>query len=200
MALSCLFLNVFYEFWSFIKPGLYPEERKYTRGIVFTCSVLFLIGVLFGYFVIAPFAINFLGSYEVFNVSNKPQLRSFLTYMVMFTIPAGLIFELPILVYFLAKVGLVTAEGMKTYRRHAIIGILMVAAILTPPDVVTQFLIGVPLFLLYEISIFIARRVERGEARKEAREQGKKVPSTGSLIKKWRENYLTNNKKKKTKK
>ena len=154
------FPYVFYELWNFIRPGLYDEERKATRGVVAICSFLFLLGVCFGYFIIAPFAVNFLGGYEIPGVTNTPTLKSFMGYMVMFTFPAGLIFQLPILVYFLSKFGLVTAETMRKYRKHSIIGILVLASILTPPDVVTQFLIGIPLYILYEVSILIAARVK----------------------------------------
>jgi sec-independent protein translocase protein TatC len=152
------FPYVFFEFWRFISPGLYSNERKATRGIVFICSMLFLMGVLFGYFIISPFAVNFLVGYTIPGVENSPTLNSFINYMIMFTAPAGLIFELPIVVYFLAKVGLVTPQGMRQYRRHAIIVTLLLAALITPPDVVTQFLIGIPLFILYELSITIAAR------------------------------------------
>lgn len=156
------FPYVFYEIWKFVAPGLYDNERKATRGIVIICSLLFITGVLFGYFIISPFATNFLMGFQAStNVVNSPTLSSFVGYMVMFTLPAGVIFELPIVVYFLAKLGVVTAAGMRQYRRHAIIGILLLAALLTPPDVVTQFLIGVPLYILYEISIFIAARTAK---------------------------------------
>lgn len=160
------FPYVFWEVWRFISPGLYEKERKATRGIVFICSILFLLGVAFGYFIISPFAINFLAGYTIPGVENSPTLSSLINYMIMFTAPAGLIFELPIVVYFLSKVGLVSPEGMKKYRRHAIIGILILAAMITPPDVVTQFLIGIPLFALYEISIIISRRVVKEEEAK----------------------------------
>lgn len=162
------FPYVFWEFWRFIRPGLYDKERKAARGIVWICSLLFAMGVLFGYFVIAPFAVNFLAGYTIPGVENTPTLSSLINYMIMFTAPAGLIFELPVVVYFLSKVGLVTPAAMRQYRRHAIIAILMLAAILTPPDVVTQFLIGVPLFFLYEVSIVISKRVEDEEKAREA--------------------------------
>ena len=152
---------VFREIWLFIKPGLYDKEQKATRGIIFICSILFICGVLFGYYVIAPFAINFLMGYTIPGVENIPTLKSFISYMIMFTLPAGLIFELPIVVYFLARVGLVTANGMRKYRRHSIIGILLLSALITPPDVVTQFLIGIPLYILYEASIAIAARLQK---------------------------------------
>lgn len=152
------FPYVFWEFWGFIKPGLYPKEQKAVRGIVFICSFLFLLGVAFGYFVISPFAINFLMTYDLSDILDQVSISSFVNYMVMFTLPAGLIFELPVIVYFLAKVGLITPKLMRTYRRHSIIGILVLAALITPPDVVTQFLIGIPLYILYELSIFICAR------------------------------------------
>lgn len=155
------FPYIFYEIWQFIKPGLYPKEQKAARGMVFICSILFFIGVSFGYFIISPFAIKFLVGYTIPGVVNSPTLVSLVNYMVMFTAPAGLIFELPVVVYFLSKVGLVTPESMREYRRHSIIGILALAAILTPPDVVTQFLIGIPLYILYEASIFISWRVQK---------------------------------------
>jgi len=155
------FPYVLYEVWKFIKPGLYKQEQSVARGFVFVCSSLFLIGVLFGYYVIAPFAVKFLSGYTLPGVVNKPTLASYIGYLVMFTAPAGLTFELPVVVYFLAKVGLVSPEGMKKYRKHAIVVILIGASIITPPDVVTQFLIGVPLYFLYEVSIIIARRVQK---------------------------------------
>jgi len=155
------FPYVLYKVWKFIKPDLYKEEQKAARGFVFVCSTLFLAGVLFGYFVIAPFAVKFLSGFTLPGVINKPTLASYISYLVMFTLPSGLTFELPVVVYFLAKVGLVSAEGMKKYRRHAVVAILIGASIITPPDVVTQFLIGVPLYFLYEISIIIAKRVQK---------------------------------------
>lgn len=161
MGLIIAFPYVLWEFWTFIKPGLYPKEQRAARGMVAICSALFLLGVLFGYYIISPFAVNFLAGYQIPGVQNTPTISSLINYMIMFTLPAGLIFELPIIVYFLSKIGLVTPEGMKAYRRHSIIGILMLAAIITPPDVVTQFLIGIPLYFLYEVSILVSARVQR---------------------------------------
>ncbi len=153
------FPYVFWEFWRFVKPGLYKNERQAAGGIVFICSLLFIMGVLFGYLIISPFAVSFLSSYSVSpDVLNTTTLSSFVNYMTMFTIPTGIVFELPILVYFLAKIGLITPEFMKAYRKHAIVIIFIAASIITPPDVITQFLIAIPLFILYEISIVIARK------------------------------------------
>ena len=158
LGIVVAFPYIFWEIWRFVKPGLYDKERKAARGIVLICSCLFLMGVSFGYFIISPFAVTFLAGYNVGAVS-APTLASFVNYMTMFTVPTGLVFELPIVVYFLSKIGLVYPDFMRRYRRHAFILILILAAIITPPDVVTQFLIGVPLYFLYEISIVISKRV-----------------------------------------
>lgn len=161
LGFICAFPYVFWETWRFIKPGLYDKEQKYARGTVVTCSLLFLSGVTFGYYVIAPFALNFLGNYTVGeNVSNSTSLASYVSYLTMFTLPTGIVFELPVVVYFLSKVGLVTPEFMKKYRKHSIVVILILAAIITPPDIVTQFLIGIPVYILYEVSIIISKRVQ----------------------------------------
>ncbi len=155
------FPYVFYQIWSFIKPGLYENEQKAARGTVFVCSVLFSIGVLFGYFVISPFAVNFLAGYEIPGVVNNPTLSSYVNYLVMFTVPAGIAFELPVVVYFLATIGLISSAFLKQYRKHSVVVILVLAAIITPPDVITQCLIGIPIYFLYEASILIAKRVEK---------------------------------------
>ena len=156
------FPYVFYQFWKFIKPGLYESERKAARGMVFICSSLFITGVMFGYYAISPFAIKFLGSFSVganISVANEVSLKSYVGYMSMFTIPAGIIFELPIVIYFLSKIGMVTPELLRKYRRHSFVIILILSAIITPPDIITQFMIGVPVFFLYEVSIWISARV-----------------------------------------
>ncbi|MEM7103433.1 MAG: twin-arginine translocase subunit TatC [Bacteroidota bacterium] len=164
-GLVVAFPFVFWEFWKFIKPGLHKKEVKTTRGIVFVCSLLFTFGVAFGYFIISPFAVNFLAGYEISGVKNTVTISSMVNYMIMFTVPTGLAFELPLVVYYLSKLGLVTPEGMRSYRKHAFVTILVVAAVITPPDVITQFLIGVPLYILYELSIYIsAREARRFEA------------------------------------
>jgi len=156
------FPYLFWELWRFIKPGLYAKEIKAARGIVFNCSLLFILGVLFGYYVISPFAITWLSSYSVGSeATSSPTLSSYVNYMTMFTLPTGIVFELPIFVYFFSKLGLLTPELMKKYRKHAIIIILMLSALITPPDILTQFLIGIPLFVLYEISIGISRRIQK---------------------------------------
>ncbi len=162
------FPYIFWEFWKFLKPGLYPGEQKAARGIVLYCSFLFIAGALFGYFVITPFAIKFLVGYNLSSeIIIDPTLASYVSYLTMFTIPTGIVFELPIVVFFLSKIGLLTPDFMRKYRKHAMVIILILASIITPPDVTSQFLIGVPLFFLYEISIHISRRVEKANKLKE---------------------------------
>ncbi len=162
LGLIAAFPYVFWEVWKFVSPGLFDKEKKAMRGIVLICSLLFMSGVLFGYFVISPFAIAFLSNYSVSGIVDDTfTLSSVVNYMTMFTIPTGLVFQLPVAMFFLAKLGLVTAGFLKTYRRHAFVIILILAAIITPPDMITQLLIGLPLFFLYELSIRIVRRVEK---------------------------------------
>lgn len=162
VGLICAFPYLIWEIWRFVKPGLYEKEKKATRYAVAVCSLLFFVGVLFGYFVISPFAITFLANYDLPGAGSfQPTLSSYITYMVMLTLPVGIVFELPVLVYVLAKLGLVTAEFMKSYRKHAIIVIIVLSSIITPPDIASQVLISLPLIALYQFSIGIARRVQK---------------------------------------
>jgi sec-independent protein translocase protein TatC len=158
------FPYILYELWRFIKPALKKGERNYAKGIVFWGSFLFLSGVLFGYYLITPLSVQFLGSYTVSSlVKNQINLGSYISTVTTITLACGLIFQLPIIVYFLSRLGFVTPHLMKTYRRHAIIVVLLLAAIITPPDISSQVLVSLPLLLLYEISIWISRMVEKKE-------------------------------------
>ena len=151
-----------WEVWKFIKPGLYPKEQKAASGFVIISTLLFLVGVLFGYYVVAPLAITFLAGYTIEGVAAQPTLSSYVDSMVMFTLPIGLVFELPVIVYFLAKIGLLTADFMKKYRKHAVVVLLIIAAVVTPsPDIASQLLVFIPLYALYEASIFVAKKVQR---------------------------------------
>jgi sec-independent protein translocase protein TatC len=171
-GLILAFPYLFWEIWRFIQPALHRNELKAARGIVFSCSMLFLSGVAFGYFVICPFALTFLANYEfIKGVEFEPNLSDYVSSIITFTLPTGIVFQMPVAVYFLSKIGLVTPEFLRSYRRHSIVIILLLAAIVTPPDVVTQFLIGIPLFGLYEVSIMISRRVLKNAAAKEAAEE-----------------------------
>ena len=154
------FPHVFWEIWRFVLPALKEKEAKVSRGIVFFSSLLFLTGVIFGYFVIAPLSINFLGSYQVSQtVANQISLTSFISTVTTISLANGIIFELPILVYFLTKIGLLTPEFMRTYRRHAMVITLILSAIITPPDITSQILVSFPLIILYEISIQISKAI-----------------------------------------
>ncbi|WP_340112249.1 twin-arginine translocase subunit TatC [Maribellus mangrovi] len=151
---------VFFEFWRFIRPALYENERKHAGGAVFFTSLLFLTGVLFGYFLIVPLSIHFLGTYQVSSeVENTINLRSYIGSVTSISLAAGVVFLIPIFSYFLSKVGILTPQFMKTYRRHAYIVMLLLSAIITPPDIFSQIMVCFPLVFLYEIGIFISRRV-----------------------------------------
>lgn len=163
------FPYVLFEVWRFIKPGLYKKEIQAARGMVFICSFLFLSGVSFGYFIITPIAITFLSTYSVSpDIANTTTLNALVNSITMFTIPVGLIFETPIVLYFLAKIGLVSSDFLMQYRKHAIVVIIIVAAIITPgPDVFSQMLVAIPLYLLYEVSIIVVKRIDKERAAKE---------------------------------
>lgn len=159
---------IFAEFWRFLKPALYPNEKRHARGAVFFSSFLFMLGVLFGYYLIAPLSIQFLGTYMVSSdVSNQIHLGSYIGTVTSVVLASGVIFELPILIYFLSKVGLVGPAFLKKYRKHAVVIILIVAAIITPPDIISQILVSLPLMLLYEVGILISKRMERRNEAKE---------------------------------
>jgi sec-independent protein translocase protein TatC len=160
IGLVLAFPYVFWEFWRFVRPALYPKEQKAARGLVLVCSLLFSLGVLFGYFILSPFAITFLGGYSV-GVTSAPTLASYIDYMTMFTIPVGLVFELPVVAWFLSRIGLLTPAFLRSYRKEAIVAVLILAAIITPPDATSQVIIAIPILLLYEVSIWISARVER---------------------------------------
>lgn len=148
------------EFWKFFSPALKANEAKYAKGAVFAASILFFIGVLFGYFLLAPLSIHFLSSYEVSpEVVNQINVRSYIGTITSICLATGLVFELPIITFFLTKIGVVTPTFMRKYRKHAIVVIFIIAAIITPPDVFSQTLVAIPLLILYEISILISSRV-----------------------------------------
>lgn len=164
-GLILAFPYVLWEFWRFVKPALSSKEKGYAKGIVLFSSLLFFIGILFGYFFLAPLSINFLGSYKVSElVSNEINLESYISFISTLTFATGIVFEMPILVYFLSKIGLIGSSWMRKNRRYAIVVILILSGILTPsPDVASQVLMFVPLYGLFELSIFVAKAVEKGK-------------------------------------
>ncbi len=162
------FPYVLYEFWRFISPGLKAGERNYSRWVMFFGGVLFMMGVLFGYYLIVPLSLQFLGSYTISEeVNNLIDLNSYLSTVSTVTLATGIIFELPVVIYFLARTGLVTASFLRKYRRHSIVLILVLSAVITPPDVASQILVSFPILILYEISIRIAARIEKRRLKEE---------------------------------
>jgi sec-independent protein translocase protein TatC len=162
------FPYIFWEVWSFIRPALYPNELRHSRGAIFFTSLLFIIGILFSYYIICPLSVQFLGNYHVSEqVENIVNLGSYISTITSIVLAGGIIFELPIFIFFLAKAGLVTADFLRTYRRHAIVVALLLAAIITPPDIVSQILVCLPLIVLYEAGIMIAKRIERDREEEE---------------------------------
>lgn len=162
------FPYLLWEIWRFVKPALSSKEKKYTRGIVFSASFLFFCGIAFGYFVLSPLSINFLGSYQVSaQVTNAINLDSYISIVSLMTLACGAVFELPIIVYFLTKIGIITPKFMRDYRKHAFIVNLIIAAVITPsPDVTSQMLVAIPLFILYELSIYVSAVVARNDAKR----------------------------------
>lgn len=156
------FPYVLWEIWRFIKPALKEKEAKAASGFIVSATALFLSGVLFGYYVVSPMAIVFLGNFQVDpSLETVPSLDSYISLLTTLVLLMGLVFELPIIIYFLAKFGIITAAFMQKHRKHAVIVILIVSAVITPTtDIMTQMLVAVPLWVLYEVSIVVAKRVE----------------------------------------
>jgi sec-independent protein translocase protein TatC len=155
---------ILWEVWKFISPALYESEKKHAKLFIFSSSMLFFIGVLFGYYVIVPMSVNFFATFTVSNVViNQFSIDSYIGMVKTSVIACGLFFELPIIIYFLTKVGLVTPEFLRKYWKYAVIIILFVAAIVTPPDVVSQIIVTIPMLIIYEASIFISKIVVKNQ-------------------------------------
>ena len=154
---------VLWELWRFVKPGLNDQEIRSSRGAVTIITILFLVGVLFSYFIVAPLMINFLGGYAVSSaVSNQIALTSYVSSITLMTLLMGLLFELPVLILFLTKIGIVTPKYLRKYRKHTMIGILIIAGVITPsPDVFSQLIVAFPLYALFELSLAISSRMYR---------------------------------------
>ena len=160
------FPYILYEFWKFISPGLLEKEKAKSRGFILISSLLFFIGVLFGYYIISPLSINFLGTYQVSSqVLNEIDLGSFISLVRSSAIASGIIFELPIIIYFLTKAGVVTPESLVKYRKYALVLVLVLAAIITPPDVASQIIVAIPIVVLYQVSIFISKIVVKNQGK-----------------------------------
>ena len=157
---------IFYQIWCFIKPALKENEYTTSKGMIFYVSLLFILGILFGYFVVTPMTIQFFGSYQISkDIQNIFTIDSYMGMILSTIFYTGLFFLLPVFCYVLASMGVLTADVLRKYRRHAIIGVLILSAIITPPDVISQVVVSIPIALLYEIGIISAARVDKKRAK-----------------------------------
>lgn len=153
---------IVYELFRFVSPALYENERKYSVQVVSVVYLLFIVGVLMSYYVLFPISFRFLGTYSVSeSVRSTITLDSYISTFVTLSLLMGVVFQLPVIAFFLAKMGLVTSRMLSTYRRHAFLVILIISAVITPPDILTLVLVAIPLYLLYEISIWMIKKVEK---------------------------------------
>lgn len=153
---------IFYQIWAFVKPGLKQKEKSVVKGIVFYVSMLFFAGILFGYFVVAPMSVQFFGTFKITNdIQNEFDLNSYMSTIISTVFYSGLFFLLPVVMYLFAKLGVISAGFLRKYRKHAIVGVLVLSAVITPPDMVSQIIVSIPIVLLYELSIFVVVIVER---------------------------------------
>lgn len=162
------FPYVFYQFWAFVKPGLRANEKSASKGIILFVSVLFLLGVCFGYLIVAPLCIHFFGDFSLAaEFENIWRIDSFMSLIISSVIFTGLLFLFPVIIYILSKIGIVSAAFLRKYRKHAIVAVLILAAFITPPDFISQVIVAIPVLILYEISIFVTVRVEKNRAKQE---------------------------------
>ena len=158
---------ILWEVWKFIKPALYENEKKNALSFILASSLLFFLGVLFGYYVIVPLSVFFFGTFQVSpEVINEFNLESYIGLIKTSVVACGILFELPIVIYFLSKLGLVTPSFLRKYRKYTLIIVLILAAIITPPDIISQIIVTIPIMILYEVSIFISYLVQRKELKK----------------------------------
>ncbi|MDG1332406.1 MAG: twin-arginine translocase subunit TatC [Crocinitomicaceae bacterium] len=166
MVLSFPF--IFYQVWSFVKPGLKQNEKGVAKGIVLYVSLLFFVGIAFGYFIVAPLCVQFFGNYQISSaIKNDVQISSYMSLVLSTVFYSGLLFLLPVVTYLFTKLGVITPEYLKKYRKHAIVGILILSALITPPDLISQVIVGVPIVILYEVGILISKRVIRKRKKEE---------------------------------
>lgn len=170
-GLVIAFPYVLYQLWSFISPGLQDNERKSSRGFIIVASLLFFLGVAFGYYVITPLSLNFLTNYTFAEeISNAFDLSSYNSIVRSSSLASGLVFELPIIIYFLTKVGLVTPQFLRKYRKYALVIVLILSAVITPPDIASQIIVAIPILLLYQVSIYISGVVLKKQKRRERKQ------------------------------
>jgi sec-independent protein translocase protein TatC len=153
---------LFYQVWAFVKPGLKVKEKSVAKGIVLYVSLLFFTGILFGYFVVAPLCIQFFGSFKISEkIDNIFTINSYMSTILSSVFYTGLLFLLPVVVYLFTRLGILTAAYLRKYRKHSIVGVLILSAVITPPNLISQVIVGVPIMLLYEVGILVSARVEK---------------------------------------
>lgn len=156
---------VFYQFWSFVKPGLKQNEKSVAKGIILYVSLLFFLGIFFGYFVVAPLCVQFFGTYSMSSeIKNIFTVNSYLSTIFSTVFYSGLLFLLPVVSYILAKLGIINAAFLRKYRKHAIVAVLILSAVITPPDLISQVIVAIPIALLYEVGILVTARAEKKKA------------------------------------
>ncbi|MDX6746044.1 twin-arginine translocase subunit TatC [Polaribacter sp. PL03] len=167
------FPYLLWEVWRFISPGLTKKEIRSSKGFIFIASFLFFCGIAFSFYVIAPISIHFLYNYQITDlIQNNFTLDSHIGLVTNMLLGVSVLFELPVLIYFLTKIGLVTPEFLKKYRKHALVVVLILAAIITPPDIASQVIVAIPILILYEISIKVSKMVikkQKKDAQKSTR-------------------------------
>ncbi|QMU64794.1 MAG: twin-arginine translocase subunit TatC [Flavobacteriaceae bacterium] len=167
LGLIFSFPYVLWEIWRFIAPGLHENEIKKSRGFIFIASLLFFIGVLFSYYVILPMSVYFFYNFQITSsVENQITLQSHIGLVTNTLLGVAIMFELPVIIYFLSKIGLITPEFLKRYRKHALVLVLILSAIITPPDVASQIIVSIPILILYEVSIKVSKRVIKNQEKK----------------------------------
>lgn len=159
------FPYILWEFWKFVRPALSEKEASNSKGVIFWVSFLFFIGIGFGYFILSPYTINFFANFSLAsNIVNKPTINSYFNTILPLTLGCGVAFQLPLILYFLAKVGVVSATSLKNFRRYAILIVVVITGIICPPDMFSQIICSIPIVLLYEVGILVCKRVEKKEA------------------------------------
>jgi sec-independent protein translocase protein TatC len=171
---------IFYELWMFLAPALYQREKRYLVPFVLFSSILFVLGALFGYLVVFPYGFKFFISFATEDIQALPSVKQYFSFAIRLLLAFGLVFEMPIVVLFLTKLGLITPAAMKRFRKFAILCAFILSAILTPPDVATQFMMALPLIVLYELSIYLSRLVYR-KRQDSPHEQGPESSGSGPM-------------------
>ncbi len=153
---------IFHQLWSFVKPGLKQNEKSLAKGVIFYVSILFFLGVAFGYFILAPLCVQFFGNYKISpEIKNDFTVNSYLSTIMSTVFYSGILFLLPVISLLLTKVGVITSAFLKKYRKHSIVGVLILSALITPPDLISQVIVAIPIAILYEIGIMVSVRAEK---------------------------------------